>query len=377
MSSLGAFWTRELAGGSLKPALAKFAAWYREEFLSLFSRETAAWLVDRGDRELILRPGEGEMWLVDGRGARAAPIPLDDVAASSLDEALSRRGLTRKTTKLGLEIPPAAFFVRRFDIPAAAAATLAKLVVADIERKTPFRLADVAYGYASARHPANPDKLRVELWVLRRDLVAQAAEASGLPVGEIDFVRAAVAAGDTPAPTIYLRGAEEGGAWFRNAIVGLLALAAVIGAIGVGVTLARQKTANEELDARIANAAARAARVRKTADEAAAASRLLAALRAERVNGPLFADLWEEVSRILPDSAFVTDLRLVEPRPGERAVELVGFAASAVGLPALFDKSAMFTDSALTAPITPDEMQKKEGFSLRAQVAHKKEPAAK
>jgi len=102
-----------------------------------------------------------------------------------------------------------------------------------------------------------------------------------------------------------------------------------------------------------------------------AQSGLLKILHEERDRGPSFADLWEEVSHILPDGAYLTELRLLEEKPGERQVDLVGFADSAVGLPALFDKSPMFVEASLTAPITPNAQDKKEAFSLRARVRQK------
>ena len=71
---------------------------------------------------------------------------------------------------------------------------------------------------------------------------------------------------------------------------------------------------------------ARAARVRQVADRASAESRLLSVLRNARRGRPQFADLWEETARLLPDGAFVTDLRLTEPRANERLLELVGSA---------------------------------------------------
>jgi general secretion pathway protein L len=122
---------------------------------------------------------------------------------------------------------------------------------------------------------------------------------------------------------------------------------------------------------------ARAARVRQVVDCASSESRLLSVLRNARRNGPQFADLWEETARILPDSAYVTDFRLSETKPDERALDIVGFASSAVGLPALFNKSPLFADAGLTAPITPDPREKREGFSLQTKLEQKKPEGAK
>ncbi|PPD46209.1 MAG: fimbrial assembly protein [Methylocystis sp.] len=369
MSFSSDLWTRDVLGGSLKAGAARFFAWYRDAFLTLFPAETAAWLIDRGDRELILRDGDSNLWFLDSEGAPVWSLSSDEIAASSLDESLARHGVTRKTAKIGMEIDGSAFFVRRFDIPSAAAANLSKLIVADIERKTPFHLADVVYGHTVAKHPASADKLRVSMWILRRDILLKGLENAGLAVSDLAFLRpSGVSPAAGPPPIIVLEGKRETSHVFRNMAVGLGAVAALLFAVGIGATLWRQKALGEELDARIEEMSARAAKVRQIADRAAAESRLLSVLRKARRNGPLFADLWEETARILPDGAFVTDMRLTEPRANERVLEIVGFADSAAGLPALFEKSPLFAKAGLSAPITPDPHEKREGFSLQATI---------
>ncbi|QGM96085.1 PilN domain-containing protein [Methylocystis parvus] len=372
------FWTRDVIEGSLKTATERFAVWYRREFFSLFSSKTVAWLTDRGDRQLILRAGERELRCVNGQGAPQWSLSADEIAASSLDEALARRGVARHAAKVGLDIDGAAFFVRRFDIPAVALNNLPKLLAADIERKTPFRLADVVYGHTSSKHPASPDKLRVSLWILRRDYIDGAIANAGVDVSDISFIRPInLRAAAEEAPLIALEGAAETSYKFRNLALGLCAATAVFGAIGVGATLWRQSALNEELDAKIQEASARAARVRQIVDRASSESRLLSVLRNARRNAPQFADLWEETARILPDGAFVTDFRLSEPKANEKTLDIIGFADSAVGLPALFNKSPLFADAGLTAPITPDPREKREGFSLQAKLEQKKPADAK
>lgn len=378
MSLSSEFWTRDVLEGSLKALAARFLGWYREEFIALFPPATAAWLTDRGERELVLRAGERDLRLLDARGDPAWSLSIDEVAASSLEEALARRGVARKAARLGLEIDGSAFFVRRFDIPAVALPNLSKLLVADIERKTPFRLAEVIYGHTIGKHAYAQDKLSVSLWILRRDIVERAIENTGISVGDLSFVRpSGLSPAAGVAPVIALEGKREIAHGYRNALIALCAATALFAAVGVGATLWRQGVANEELDAKIAEMSARAGRVRQTADRAAAESRLLAALRNARANAPLFADLWEETARVLPDGAFVTDFRLSEPRAGERAIDIVGYADSAVGLPALFDKSPLFSNAGLTAPITPDPREKREGFSLQAKVEPPTRAAAK
>ena len=85
----------------------------------------------------------------------------------------------------------------------------------------------------------------------------------------------------------------------------------------------------------------------------------------------------EETACILPDDAFLTDFRLSEPTPNGRTIDLVGFASSAVGLPARFNRSPLFSDAELTAPITPDPHEKREGFSLQAKLEKRKQEGGK
>jgi general secretion pathway protein L len=377
-SSPGAFWSRELFEGSLGAAAARFWSWYKQEFLALFPQKTVAWLLDRGDRKLILHNTHGVSALEcadDGQGALMAPILADEVLASSLDEALARRGMARESTQIILEIDSNAFFVRRFDIPVAAQPNLPRLLAAEIERKTPFRAADVLHGHVSAASPDNPEKLAIEQWILRRDLLERALEGSGVAPQDLDVVRPfwpADAQTPGPAPRIAVGGRAEASNWFRAAAILLVSLAAVLFLAGLGLTLWRQERIGAELDAKVAEVSSRASRVRQIADRAAAESRLLATLRRERERIPMLADLWEEVSRLLPDGAYVTELRLSEMRDGERIVDLVGYSDQAVGLPALFDRTPLFSDAALTAPITPDANEKREGFSLQAKVKQKR-----
>jgi general secretion pathway protein L len=148
----------------------------------------------------------------------------------------------------------------------------------------------------------------------------------------------------------------------------MVIVAAILAATGLAATFWRQNREAAELDAQIADMSARAAHVRQIADRASKESRLLFILHDTRRKSAPLTELWEEISRLTPDSAYLTDFHLSESKNGERSVELAGFAQSAVGLPLLFGQSGYFTEAALTAPITSDSQQKLESFSMRLQI---------
>ena len=367
-----ATWNTEILESALLSGARRFWHLYRRELFALFPASTIAWWLERPDQKLVICKDRGatEFRFLGGQ-TQAVPAPLSfrEVRQTSLSESLSKRGLSRAATKVYLEMPRQAFFVRRFDIPAAAEGNLARLLIADIERKTPFRLNDVVYGHTLTRKPGSPDKYTVSLWILRRDIIAQEIEAIGIGWEDLDHVTSAPGPDlGEERPTITLNRGGEASHWFRNVALGMCVATIGLCAMGSTALIWRRGQAAEDLDAKIAEVSARASSVRNIADRAVAESRLLQILHAERAKGPTFADLWEEVSRILPDEAFLSELRLSDGKSGERYLDLVGFADFAVGLPALFEKSPIFTDAALTAPITFNAAEKREAFSLRVKV---------
>ncbi|WP_159729785.1 PilN domain-containing protein [Methylosinus sp. Ce-a6] len=365
-------WRKELFEGSLAGAASRALHWYRAEFFALFSPSTLAWLLDRGERRLLLRAGRRRepLRLLSADGQELAePVSAEELSAASIDEALERRGATRAATKIVVEVPREAFLVRRFDAPLVAQPDLPRLLAAEVERKTPFALADILHGHIATPHPRSPGKIVVEQWILRRDLLPGLLDGSGLSVEDLDLAQPAPSGdGSAPVPTLAVGRAFEAPHWERKAALILALLAAAFFVIGATITIWRQEHDAAALDVEIAEISRRAGEARKIADQAASESRLLATLREERAKYPAFADLWEDVSRLLPDGAFVSDLRLVEAREGERSIEIAGLADSAASLPALFDRSSLFADAKLTAPITPDPIEKRESFSLQAKV---------
>jgi general secretion pathway protein L len=369
MATSGGLLTREINLASFKDALARFLAWERDQIKSMLPPAALAWLLGRGTREAVVRANEPLLVLPETAGASAARVSGEEIAASSLEVALDRRGLARKALSVVLEMPPGAFLTRQFDVPDAALAQLPQLLRGEVERRTPFRSEDVLIGHNVS--PADKKgKARVSMALLRRDLIAPALEPSNLVFGDLAVIRAERAP-DAPegwTPTILVNRATDPNRGFARVCLAMTVSAALLLAAGLGATFWRQSAEADDLDARIGDAAARAARVRQVADRARKESGLLSNLRALRAATPPLTELWEEISAIIPDNAFLTDFHLSEPRPGERSVDLTGFAQSAVGLPLLFRHSRFFSEAALTAPITVDPAQKRESFALRLKI---------
>jgi general secretion pathway protein L len=70
-------------------------------------------------------------------------------------------------------------------------------------------------------------------------------------------------------------------------------------------------------------------------------------------------EVWDELSRVLPDHTFLTETRIANGK-----VTVSGFSSDAARLVRLIDQSPLFTGATLAAGITPDATEHKDRFSI-------------
>jgi general secretion pathway protein L len=92
----------------------------------------------------------------------------------------------------------------------------------------------------------------------------------------------------------------------------------------------------------------------------------LLALRA----APGAVEIWEELSRVLPDHTYLSDLRVADG-----SVSISGFSGDAAHLIRLLDQSVLFTGAHLTGAITPDKTEHKDRFSLAFRLRGAQKPS--
>jgi general secretion pathway protein L len=72
------------------------------------------------------------------------------------------------------------------------------------------------------------------------------------------------------------------------------------------------------------------------------------------------AETWEELTALLPDSAWITELRIVD---GDASID--GFASSASDLIGILSKSQRLTDPEFSAPVLKVSERNVERFQIR------------
>ncbi len=281
------------------------------------------------------------------RGADTADVlwPAQEVSIARIGEWLQDNELSRDDVTIQAALEAETFLNRKMMVPAAALASLKAIILQDILHRTPFELADIWHAARPANDARGGEIVEVDHWIIRRDRACAALEAFGLRPDDID---ALVVSGSTPAFVIPLRQASADHPQPTRRLVRLAGIGAIaITLLGV-ITL--EWTASSEMN-RLAEAIEQ---VRGQGAGGEPAAQLLA-LRA----APGVVHVWEELSSILPDHTYLSELRVADG-----SISITGFSGDAAHLIRLLDQSPLFTGAHLTGAITPDSAEHKDHFSL-------------
>lgn len=297
---------------------------------------------------------------VESNGHAALPLSL------MLDVLAGKAGDRPLEGSIGIRVPAAMCLRRKIDIPHTARQNIAGMLAIDLERSTPFRPADVLSGYDVADKPGQPGMLAVRSYVLKRrtvEPVADAIESLGIPVSHVEVLPET---GGSPvrlgsAATLTRPRPERTRLALLNLVlaVAALGLAAVAGYLYIDrheKALAALEQSNLSLKAK---AQARKASAAKAEAELSSLASY-AKLRAEYVSR---ATILEELTRILPDTAWVADLKI-----DGATLDITGQARSATALLPLIEASSYFVDATLSTSVTFDPREEKERFSIRARI---------
>jgi general secretion pathway protein L len=125
----------------------------------------------------------------------------------------------------------------------------------------------------------------------------------------------------------------------------------------------------EALAAETAIARAKAQSVRAAMDKLDIEWASVAQVRSRKRDIPGVLDVWDEITRVLPSHSWLTELRISgAPSAKEQQVTITGFSSAAASLVGLVERSALFRDASLTAPISLDHSEDKERFAIQASI---------
>jgi general secretion pathway protein L len=334
-----------------------FSRWWLSELRETVPSGWLSWVDgDAMPRLLIWRDRDLVVCrLASAAGPVETRLPLHRFGVAAVKDWLAECGLRREQVIVGPVIGRDLFFLRDLSVPKAALVALPKILDQEVLRRTPFQLSDMWHAAIPAADGAT-DILAMCHWIIRKDRAQAALAELGLNPSDIDFLAASDANGEF-VPVIPLRATsyEEDPPWARRAVK-LLALAG-FGVFMFGLVAFEwsQASVATGIEASLVEAREGVQGGRGGLNQAAR----LFAMKADV--GIL--EIWDELSRVLPDHTFLTETRIADGR-----VTLSGFSADAARLVRIIDQSPLFSGATLAAAITPDSTEHKDRFSISFKV---------
>jgi general secretion pathway protein L len=346
------WWTSELVG--LVPAGLRRAPRRRGRVLRFDVGPGATRVVHSVDGR------EQELGSIE-RGEGDRPAPGNEALGSMI------AGLDPDSTLCEIRAAPGLALTRELELPAAARENLREVLGFEMERRTPFRVDEVHFGFSAASAPDESERIAVRLCVIPRRVsepVFRLLEGWELSAAE------APALEDEGAVTLAFRAPgyrARGGGGLAVALA-LLNVAALVAVVAIPLYQQHQLTAALRADLAEARAAAtRALEVRERLDATRAEIEFLADVRGRR---PTAVELVEELSARLPDSTWLHRLEI-----DGAEVRLQGASGEASSLIAILEDSDSLAEVRFLSPVVREGNTGRDRFHVAAGVPGREAPA--
>jgi general secretion pathway protein L len=258
-------------------------------------------------------------------------------------------------------LAPSRFLFRELELPLRAAEFLEGVMREQIDRLTPWRSSDAAFGWSA---PANLDDKRILVTVAATPRASIASLAQAVARNRIDsLVMSALTEGAAGRICVFSQrnGSQLRLRRWRWMLIGALGLVGVT----TGITAAAAVFVGGNLESE-ESSLQREIATRRAASGGVAASQAeqaLVALNERKHITPPDVLVLEALSKTLPDSAYLTELRIEDGR-----LQIAGLADDTPGLIRLIEESGHLTRARFTAPTTNAPNEHGGRFRIEAHV---------
>jgi general secretion pathway protein L len=304
-----------------------------------------------------LRPRRRLQFVEQADATFASPSGIGRLAEGGLSFASAATARALRGAEVEFRLAPQRCVFRELELPARAGEFLEGVVRAQIDRLTPWRADEAAFG-CGAPVARGADRIVVTVAATKRAPLAPLIDVGA------DAVRVTVAreAGGAPIALLSRRaGASSRRARWRLGLTTLLGVSLLSGVAAVGVDWTLGASLREETDKLTASLTERRAALLRR--ERAGEDPATQALDAQKRATPAAVVVLEALSRALPDDAYLTQLQI----KGDK-VEISGLAADAAALVKHIEQSPHFSQATFTAPTTRSA-EERESFRIEAHVA--------
>ncbi|MEO5831618.1 MAG: PilN domain-containing protein [Rhodanobacter sp.] len=357
--------------------LPTFLLWWGGELRALLPARWRGLFSSGADWYLL--QGTASTWSLRRRGHADVLASWDEAAQSPLDGAAKQptvmrdalQRVDREDLRVALLLPPTLVLRRTLSLPLAARDKLTRVAGFELDRQTPFTLAQVHYSVRELATPAPAGRFNAELVVVTRDLVDPLLARLHAQSISVDAVDLAVGDGRLG---VNLLPAEQvpHHARPRRRLNLLLAAACVLLLVFVlGEWLHNRQVALEQMRTDVEGMrgeAQQVAALRQQLQDNAGAAGFLDQRKKDSV---AMLSVLEDITARLPDSAWLE--RFSVDNTGQ-----IGFQGQSQQAAKLLDTlkdSRLITGASFQGSIQPDPATGKERFYLTARVNQPKSPA--
>lgn len=347
-----------------------FLQWWGGELRELLPVRWRGWFGSGADWHLLQH--SGAQWTLRRSGQReplASWSEADDAAAGDMHAApaalaAALRGVDPEDRRLALLLPQAAVLRRPLTLPLAARDNLLQVVGFEMDRQTPFSVAQVYYAVRELDTPAGPGRFNAELVAVTRgtvDPLLDRLREQGVSIDAVDLAQADGRLGINLLPP------EQTPRHVRpRRRLNLMLAAACVLLLGLllGIWLHNRQAALDHMQADVESMrgdAQRVASLRQQLQDNAGAAGFLAQRKKNTIS---MLSLLQEVTTRLPATTWLE--RLSVDNTGQ-----IGFQGQSQQAAKLLDAlkdSRLITDASFQGSIQPDPTTGKERFYLTARV---------
>lgn len=333
--------------------------WWRAGLLAWLPAGLRRWLMG-STRRLVLTVDNEHCALA--REDMGQVLELEQLDPLSLDgQAIARRLQVEKPRQWVVRFPGVQALTRMLSLPLAAEKTLRQVVGFEMDRLTPFTLAQVYYDAVVLERQPEQRRLRVELTALPREVVEPILtqlKQQGLPPDGLE-----ITGGRPRLNLLPLEQRPRRGLWGQRWRVAVVLISLLLIAAAALLPIWQQRALVLGALARLEpaqQAANQALALRDQLDKTLAVSRLLSQ---KKQSVPTRVDLLRELTAIFPDDTWVERLQL----KGDTA-QIIGQSGKASALVGIVESSKLFGGVGFTSPVTVDPRTGKERFVLGARI---------
>jgi len=330
-------------------ASGRFFSWWGQELAELVPARLRRWAAHEGTRTVFAAE--------DGR-----LVGYDEVRGKLVRH--DETGLT-SGGPAGVRLPRTACLIRRIELPAAARGDFDKILQLDLERSTPFRHDKIYSDHFVEDGAARDGKVWVRQVVVKREVLDPFLHRLAANGTTAAFADCWDDTGQQGLPINLLRNQADGPASGRGRfpILILCICAVLLSGSAVAIGLSKYESALAGLEAEAAAAKTKAFAARRSLSGLEASLTEIAELRRLKTAKLPVIRVLDELTRLLPDNAWVSNLKI----EGE-ALEVTIVAPTTGELLSSFSRSSLFSAADLTAPVTYDPAGQSERATVRVTV---------